>query len=81
MKAEDLIIGDIILIDTGKNKYILEILNINSKYIEYRYSDFKKNKNCITYLEFNNMFNIIERIKLGDGKIKSKSNKYNLKKK
>lgn len=50
MLAEDLKIGDIILVEGGSSNYNIEILDISSPNIKYRYTDLPKTNNWQTFL-------------------------------
>lgn len=45
MLVEDLKIGDIILVEGGSSNYNIEILDISSPNIKYRYTDLPKTNN------------------------------------
>lgn len=75
MLAEDLKIGDIILVEGGSSNYNIEILDILSPNIKYRYTDLTKTNNWVDFSVFNKTFKILEILKEGDGKRKGKGNK------
>ena len=70
MLAEDLKIGDIILVEGGSSNYNIEILDISSSNIKYRYTDLPKTNNWADFSTFNKTFKILEILKEGDGKRK-----------
>jgi hypothetical protein len=70
MLAEDLKIGDIILVEGGSSNYNIEILDILSPNIKYRYTDLPKTNNWADFSTFNKTFKILEILKEGDGKRK-----------
>ena len=70
MLAEDLKIGDIILVEGGSSNYNIEILDISSPNIKYRYTDLPKTNNWADFSTFNKTFKILEILKEGDGKRK-----------
>lgn len=70
MLAEDLKIGDIILVGGGINNYNIEVLDILSSNIRYRYTDLPKTSNWVDFSTFNKTFKIFEVLKEGDGKRK-----------
>ena len=70
MLAEDLKIGDIILVEGGSSNYNIEILDILSPNIKYRYTDLPKTNNWADYSISYFNFKIFELLKEGDGKRK-----------
>ena len=71
MTSEDLIINDIISVEGKDNPIEIEIVNLTPYSIGYRYTDLKniiwKSRN-----DFDKVFHIIDKIKVGDGKYKGK---------
>lgn len=75
MLAKDLKIGDIILVGGGINNYNIEVLDILSSNIRYRYTDLPKTSNWVDFSTFDKTFKVFEVLKEGDGKRKGKRNK------
>ena len=70
MLAKDLKIGDIILVGGGINNYNIEVLDILSSNIRYRYTDLPKTSNWVDFSTFDKTFKVFEVLKEGDGKRK-----------
>lgn len=80
MLAEDLKIGDIILVEGGINNYNIEVLDILSSNIRYRYTDLPKTSNWVDFSTFDRTFRIFKVLKEGNGKRKGSKTITSLKK-
>ena len=73
MTSRDLNINDIILVKGRDRNIEMEIVNLSPASIGYKFSGIN-NTIWKTKDDFDVIFEIVERIKLGDGKYKSKRN-------